>query len=68
MTAMTFHETYGEIPKRLLRTIKRHNVSPADFFVLEERHGDDFKAIENDIVDFVHNGQFSFWLWANGGN
>lgn len=27
---MTFHESYGTLPMRLLRTYKRLNVSPAD--------------------------------------
>lgn len=28
---MTFHESYGSLPKSTLALIKRHNVSPADF-------------------------------------
>lgn len=27
---MTFHESYGELPKGLLGLYKQHNVSPAD--------------------------------------
>lgn len=28
---MTFHESYGTLPKDTLRLVKRFNVSPADF-------------------------------------
>lgn len=34
-TTPTFHESFGEIPKGLLTTIQRSNVSPADFYGLE---------------------------------
>lgn len=28
---MTFHESYGDLPKSTLRLIKKYNVSPADY-------------------------------------
>lgn len=28
---MTFHESYGTLPKSTLRLVKKFNVSPADF-------------------------------------
>ena len=38
--AMTFHESYGTLPKDTLRLIKKHNVSPADFdFMLDQWGG-----------------------------
>jgi hypothetical protein len=30
LLSMTFHESYGMIPKRLLTLYRRHNVSPSD--------------------------------------
>jgi hypothetical protein len=30
LLAMTFHDSYGMIPKRLLTLYRRHNVSPSD--------------------------------------
>jgi hypothetical protein len=30
MLTMTFHESYGPLPTKLLRTYRRVNVSPAD--------------------------------------
>ena len=29
---MTFHETYGNLPVKTLRLIRKYNVSPADWF------------------------------------
>lgn len=31
MFSMTFHESYGELPKRVLTLIRRYNISPADY-------------------------------------
>lgn len=37
---MTFHESYGHLPKSTLRLVKRYNVSPADFdFILDQFMG-----------------------------
>lgn len=30
MMSMTFHESFGELPTKLLRAYKRYNVSPSD--------------------------------------
>ena len=31
MNKMTFHESYGSLPLKTLRLIRKYNVSPADF-------------------------------------
>ena len=51
--AMTFHESYGgELPVGLLRLIKRTNVSPADYWMLQDEFGsDNFGAITEAIRD-----------------
>lgn len=38
---MTFHESYGHLPKSTLRLIKKHNVSPADFDMMTDMLGFD---------------------------
>lgn len=35
-STMTFHESYGNLPKSTLRLIKKFNVSPADWDYLNE--------------------------------
>jgi len=32
---MTFHETYGKLPVKTLRLIRKYNVSPADWYDIE---------------------------------
>lgn len=34
-TTPTFHESFGEIPKGLLATLKKSKVTPAEFYALE---------------------------------
>lgn len=36
---MTFHESYGELPKSTLSLIKRRNVSPADYDMILYKFG-----------------------------
>lgn len=31
LSAMTFHESYGHLPKSTLTLIRKHNVSPLDY-------------------------------------
>jgi hypothetical protein len=39
-TTMTFHESYGSLPTKTLRLVKKHNVSPTDFdFMLDQFSG-----------------------------
>ena len=56
--ATTFHESYGEVPKSLLRTMKKHNVTPSDFYMMEDE-GLTHAQMEDAIVRFSENGMFS---------
>ena len=38
---MTFHESYGNLPTKTLRLIRKHNVSPADFDIMTDILGFD---------------------------
>lgn len=38
---MTFHESYGNLPKSTLRLVRKHNVSPADFDMMLDLLGMD---------------------------
>lgn len=38
--AMTFHERFGELPKKLLTKIKKRNVPPAEYYSMEDRFGE----------------------------
>ena len=61
---MVFDEWYGELPAKLLRLVKKHNVSPADYQDLEDLCENDFDLMAKAIVDCSQNGCFSsyeFW-------
>jgi hypothetical protein len=62
---MPFNEYIGRtISLSLSRTMKKHNVSPADFRDLEEVYGTDDDAIEAAIKQYTNNGSFSaFEFW-----
>lgn len=36
MATMTFQEAYGELPTKTWRLIKKHNVSPSDYYMMED--------------------------------
>lgn len=56
---MTFHEAYGELPTALFRTVRRFNVSPADWYGLEYRFGTDWEAMRECIVSNIVGTSFS---------
>lgn len=63
---MTFHESYGELPRKTLALINKFNVSPSDYDSLTDVYGDDFKAIDFAITFFTTPGGtafsvFEFW-------
>jgi hypothetical protein len=60
---MTFHESYGDLPKSTLALIKRHNVSPCDYDELVAEYGDNFAAIETAIVTYTVPSSPSFSLF-----
>lgn len=55
---MVFNEWYGEIPFTLNRTIKKYNVSPADYDNLRDQFGSDFTAIEAFIKENSESGMY----------
>jgi hypothetical protein len=59
--AMTFHESYGDLPVSTLRLIKRANVSPADYEMLLYKFGyvdTHFPDVEQFIRDHMKNGMY----------
>jgi hypothetical protein len=59
MSEMTFHESYGELPKSLLSRIRKTNVSPADYSMLEMQHGEgNYRAIHEAIDAQTRGGMF----------
>lgn len=49
-----FHEVYGEIPRGMLTAIKRHNISPSDYYMLEDE-GYDPKQIMTIIKNTAYH-------------
>ena len=60
---MTFHESYGELTKSLLRTIRKYNVSPSDYDTLVSFYGEDYAVIEREIVSHSPAGFFNGFLF-----
>jgi hypothetical protein len=62
---MPYIEWIGEeVPSSLAKAIKAHNVSPADYYDLENVWGNDYASIERDIKRYTVNGSFSvFEFW-----
>lgn len=65
LLSMTFHESYGELPSNLLRIVKRHNVSQADYDAVLASFGKSYSDSDipwQDVLDFiltnVENGSF----------
>lgn len=68
MSDMTFHESYGSLPKRTLSLIRKHNVSPADFDLMTDLLGFeaysgmgrvDWEVIDNHIVSNSETGMYT---------
>ena len=59
---MTFHESYGSLPKSTLRLIRKHNVSPADFdLMLDMFMGpvpDGWRWVNDHIVSNSETGMY----------
>lgn len=70
LLSMTFHESYGMIPKRLLTQYRRHNVSQYDHDAIlrsfEKSHSDS-DIPWSDVLDFVlanvENGSFQLPIY-----
>lgn len=55
LSAMTFHESYGDLASSTLRLIKRYNVSPADYDMLLSQFGLTWKDTENIPWDILND-------------
>lgn len=56
----TFQEAYGDMPTPLWRTIKKHNVSPADYMMLQLSMNEDWDRIQAFILMNLHNNSFVY--------
>lgn len=59
---LTFQEAYGTMPKALWALIKRYNVSPSDYMMIEFTTGEDYNAIESFILDNLRGNSFCYPL------
>lgn len=66
MTTMTFHESYGELPVHMLRMVKRMNISPSDWMMLELQFDGDFERMRDFINLNRHPSNGSF-IYPMGG-
>lgn len=67
MSQMTFHESYGDLPTKTLRLIRKFNVSPADFDCMTDVLGFDayspggvidWSVIDTHIVSNSETGMY----------
>ena len=70
MLSMTFHESYGTLPKRLLTLYRRHNVSQSDHDAILRNFGKSYGDSDipwSEVLDFVlanvENGYFRLPLY-----
>lgn len=61
---LTFQEAYGTMPKALWKIIRKYNVSPSDYMMIEFTTGEDYDQIAGFITDNLRNGSF---LYPMGG-
>lgn len=64
MAIMTYHESFGELPKTTLSLYRRSNVSPADADMLIDYYGKDWTAIERAVKEHTSvQGSFIAFSW-----
>lgn len=56
----TFQEAYGDMPVPLWRTIKEHNVSPADYMMLQLSMNEDWDRIQTFITMNLRSNSFVY--------
>lgn len=59
-TNFTFHESFGHMPKALLTLIKRHNVTPADYMMLQLHMCEDWERIADFILANLRGKSFAY--------
>lgn len=58
----TFQEAYGHLPKSLWTLIKKSNVSPSDYLLLQLNFCEDWDRIADFIKANLNNGSFIYPL------
>lgn len=58
----TFQEAYGHLPTSLWALIKKHNVSPADYMMLQFSFSEDFDRIADFIKANLNGKSFNYPL------
>lgn len=56
LMAMTFHESYGELPTALLKAYRRYNASPADHDALVGACGENWDLILTMVLNHSETG------------
>lgn len=57
---MTFHESYGTLPARILKVVRQYNVSPADWDMIIGAVGEDWNEVNAFILDNSTRGYFQY--------
>lgn len=60
---MIHNEWFGEIPYSLHLMLKKYNVSPADFYMMEGEYGGEWHRYERAIIQNSCNSKFDTYLW-----
>lgn len=61
----TFQEAYGDMPVPLWKTIKKHNVSPADYMMLQLSMNEDWDRLDTFIKMHSKSGSFVYPFGVN---
>lgn len=68
--SMTFHESYGDVPKRLLTLYRRFNVSPSDHDAILRNFGCEYgdpsipwQSVLEFVLANVDNGYFQLPIY-----
>lgn len=59
-TTFTFQEAYGNMPRALWQEIKRHNVSPTDYMMIQFHAGEDWDRIRSFIKANLNGKSFNY--------
>lgn len=58
---LVFDERFGELPKVLLKSIRRFRVTPAEFYAMEY-NGMDYQQMFDHIVEHSRSGSYRVFL------
>ena len=60
INTFTFQEAYGDVPKPLWTLIKRHNVTPSDYMMMQLHMGEDWDRLADFIKASLNGKSFSY--------